>query len=170
MAAILQMLTVEEIVQFSVLAETTFRQAYSGQISKADLEQFIASQFSTEAIRAAMETASIQVLLIDQNSSGYYWLNPSTFPPAIKVDGMPMEIQRLYLLEEVRGRGYGRFLLRSCESIARERQHDLLWLKVWDQNDRAISFYRASGFDVISECTFECGSRLCNDLIMAKRI
>lgn len=160
----------DDIAAFCDLAATTYVDAYSQQISAADLQQFIAQQFSPDVVRNSMQFADIQMLIVDQRPAGYFWLQPAVIP----VDGHNVangtELVRLYLLGDMRGRGYGRQMMRHCESSAQNAGHDAMWLKVWDQNPNAVSFYKSSGFALVGECPFQCGSLLCNDLVMLKRL
>ena len=55
------------------------------------------------------------------------------------------------VLPEHSGRGIGSRLLRRCVEIARERGVATVMLKVHKDNERALSWYRSVGFDVIGE-------------------
>jgi len=170
MAPSIQQLTVDDIDAFCHVAATTYIQAYSGQIAETDINQFIAQQFSPDVVRNAMQVANIQVLFVGQRLAGYYWAEPSAIPSDAHEAANPIELLRLYLLEDMRGCGFGRLMMDDCEYNAHIAGHDWLWLKVWDQNPKAIAFYNSSGFEVVGECKFECGSLLCNDFLMLKRI
>ena len=57
-----------------------------------------------------------------------------------------VELRRLVLCEQVRGRGLGRLALRAV--LARPVHADRVWLDVKTTNERAQSLYRAEGFAV----------------------
>ncbi len=49
-----------------------------------------------------------------------------------------------------RGDGVGSLLIESVEDVAREAGCTRLWLITTNDNDRALGFYRANGFDVVA--------------------
>ena len=49
----------------------------------------------------------------------------------------------------VEGRGYGSRLLDAVSRVAREAGCSRLWLITTNDNDRAIGFYLAHGFEVV---------------------
>jgi len=63
--------------------------------------------------------------------------------PALKLD-------RLYLADDVRGRGIGKSLISYCQVVAKELGKEILWLDRMDSNEATIGFYRNLGF-------VECG-------------
>ncbi len=170
MTTLIRQLTHDDIEAFRKVASTTYIQAYSEKIAETDLRQFIAAQFAPDAVRAAMHIADIQVLFVGQCLVGYYWAEPSPIPSSGHNADNSIELLRLYLLKDMRGRGHGRLMMDTFESNAHAAGHDSVWLKVWDQNPNAIVFYKSSGFRIAGECTFECGTLLCNDFVMVKQM
>lgn len=53
---------------------------------------------------------------------------------------------------------------------ARARGHDVLWLGVWDRNERAIAFYARWGFVEVGEMSFLLGSDVQRDHVLALRL
>jgi ribosomal protein S18 acetylase RimI-like enzyme len=64
------------------------------------------------------------------------------------------------------GRGLGRALLSECADRACRDGCDVLWLGVWDGNDRAIGFYERLGLRRVGATQFRLGSELQTDLLM----
>ncbi len=60
-----------------------------------------------------------------------------------------LEIDDLWLDEEMRGRGYGRVLLRMAEEEARERGCSRVWLRTF--SFQARGFYEKEGYQVVGE-------------------
>ena len=68
--------------------------------------------------------------------------------PADGVAGAaPGEVQRIYFDQAWHGRGVGDTLMARCVDQARAWHCDVLWLGVWEENPRAIAFYRERGFE-----------------------
>jgi ribosomal protein S18 acetylase RimI-like enzyme len=47
---------------------------------------------------------------------------------------------------------------------------DVVWLGVWDRNERAIEFYRKWGFEEFGDQPFQLGIDVQNDLLMARPV
>ncbi|WLT29980.1 N-acetyltransferase [Geothrix sp. PMB-07] len=45
---------------------------------------------------------------------------------------------------------------------------DEIWLGVWENNHRALAFYRRWGFQEVGEHVFKIGEQVDRDLILAK--
>lgn len=150
------------------LATTTFSETYSGMIEEADLAAFLSEQFSPSEIRAGTAADAIRVACLESRMVGYSWVRPARLPNLESTASRPIELERLYLLASARGHGLGRSMVKDAESRAAESGHDCIWLKVWEHNPRALSFYESCGFTRIGECEFECGRLRCRDLVMIK--
>ena len=64
------------------------------------------------------------------------------------IDGDACEVVTIDAVAE--GRGYGGLLLDAVEDAARGAGCSRLWLITTDDNERAIGFYRAHGFEVVA--------------------
>ncbi len=45
---------------------------------------------------------------------------------------------------------------------------DMLWLGVWEHNDRALAFYARQGFREAGDHVFQIGQQIDRDLILVK--
>ena len=48
--------------------------------------------------------------------------------------------------------------------------NDVLWLAVWERNERAIGFYRRFGFETCGALEFRLGHDVQSDLLMARPV
>ena len=60
--------------------------------------------------------------------------------------------------------------MSRAEARAREYGCDVLWLAVWEVNDRAIAFYHKCGFRIIGRQGFPIGHEVQTDHVMAKSL
>ena len=58
----------------------------------------------------------------------------------------------------------------ACFARARNGQHDVMWLGVWEHNPRAQRFYEKNGFRIVGRHTFQLGYDPQTDLLMQKEI
>ena len=61
-----------------------------------------------------------------------------------------MELERIYLLKAVSGKGIGRKAMQFCIDVAKKKNKEIIWLKSMDSSE-AINFYKRMGF-------LECGN------------
>jgi ribosomal protein S18 acetylase RimI-like enzyme len=80
----------------------------------------------------------------------------------------PAELRRIYVDRVRHGQGIAQQLLALIEEEARRRGCDVLWLAVWEVNDRAIAFYRKCRFAVAGRQGFPIGHEIQTDYVMAK--
>src|SRR4030095_5078817 len=78
----------------------------------------------------------------------------------------PLEIRRIYASHEYLGKGVGKELMQATISEARQRGCDCIWLGVWENNQRAIEFYKKWGFREVGTHIFFVGDDRQNDFVM----
>ncbi len=65
-----------------------------------------------------------------------------------------VELQKLYLVEEVKGKGYGRKLLELIEDWAKEKGYRQAYLETHSNLDIALKLYETSGYELIAKPDF----------------
>jgi len=65
------------------------------------------------------------------------------------------EIERIYLISEAKGKGFGKAIMRFAVGMARETGNEIVWLKVMDSNTQTIGFYKGCGFETIGTETLD---------------
>jgi ribosomal protein S18 acetylase RimI-like enzyme len=68
------------------------------------------------------------------------------------------------------GRGVGAALMQAALREADARGCDAIWLDVWENNNRAIDFYRRWGFVEIGTQPFRLGNDTQRDLLMVRHV
>ncbi len=93
--------------------------------------------------------------ILDKNPVGFLKLRPEN--QLIDQEGNGFEIERIYLTNEVTGRGVGRKLMEFAIEKAQQQNKDYVWLKAMDSSQNAIKFYENLGFEIcgISRLDFE---------------
>jgi len=79
------------------------------------------------------------------------------------------ELQRLFLLKEVRGIGIGYELMSLCLKFAKEKKYQLMYLETFPNMIEAIGLYEKVGFKLINHAMgntghFYCTTRMILDL------
>ena len=57
-----------------------------------------------------------------------------------------LEIERIYLHQQIAGKGIGKQLMLLSEAIARENSKQMIFLKAMDSSTDAIAFYKKMGY------------------------
>jgi ribosomal protein S18 acetylase RimI-like enzyme len=155
-----------DALRLSKLAANLFHQAYVGSMSSDILESYIVGDFSMTRQQAELSDPNITTLLVEIEDVlvGYAQLRLKPIPVAIDFD-ISTELWRIYVDRSCHGLGIGRQLLSRLGKIAREMLHDQIWLGVWEQNPKAISFYKKLGFKEIGNQEFHIGTEIHNDLV-----
>ena len=77
-----------------------------------------------------------------------------------------MKIQKIYVLHEQHGNGFGYKLMQEARDFAKVREMNSMSLQV-NRNNPAIEFYKRFGFKIIDEQDFEIGNGFyMNDFVM----
>ena len=125
------------------LSARTFVSAYKTMLPDEALGDFVDSAFSQNKIREEMDIPGSYFLLAYEGETpvGYAFLREAGPPIGVK-GTKPVELARIYFEEHVIGKGYGSMLMRTCTERAIQAGYDVLWLGVWERNERAIRFYK----------------------------
>ena len=153
----------------SVLATTTFYEAYFEQDEPRDLSAYIHASFEIESLKDELNdpSSSFYIVLRDGKAVGYAKLIAGSMHPSISSDN-PVELKRIYLLERVWGTGAGEILLKHCVEKARELGGTSIWLGVWEENQRAQSFYKKHGFVQTGTLEFPYGDSVGINFVMER--
>ena len=153
------------------MGSKTFHDAFIQDNRPENISAYIQSAFSPQkqAVELANPASVFFIAEVDSYPAGYAYLHAGQ--PADGVTAArPLELVRIYALQEWIGHGIGAALMQACLYEARRRGHDTLWLGVWERNPRAIAFYRRWGFEIVGCHTFQLGDEAQTDLLMQRTV
>ena len=159
--------TPEDVNLLASLATVSFYEAYFEQDDSYDLSNYLVENFSPSVISADL-AGSESIYLIafrDGKAVGYAKLRDGEVHESVTIPNA-IELQRCYLIERVWGTGIGDVLLDRCFVEAREKGKEVLWLGVWEENQRGLSFYRKHGFERVGTLTFPYGDSVGINAVM----
>jgi diamine N-acetyltransferase len=153
------------------LSRKTFYDAFAKDNTEADMEQFMNETFTLESLIKEVEEEDGIFLLafINYEAVGYVRMREKN-NENILANVNAIEIARIYATQESIGKGVGKALLEHCMQIAREQKKDVIWLGVWEKNERAIAFYKKHGFEKFGEHIFLLGSDPQTDWLMKRAV
>jgi ribosomal protein S18 acetylase RimI-like enzyme len=159
--------TREDAALIADMSRRTFLDTFASVNTKENMDKFMREQFSTRQLMAEVgEPGNIFLLAYSENKpAGYVRLREDNNPPELK--NLPsIEIARIYAVKEMIGKGVGNALMKRSLAIAREKNKQVIWLGVWEKNQRAIDFYISQGFEKFSEHPFILGDDKQTDWLM----
>jgi ribosomal protein S18 acetylase RimI-like enzyme len=148
------------------LARKTFVETYGEYNDPKNVELYVNESFSNEVIAEELNTpdARFYIAYLDGAPVGFCKLRHDRQPKAI--EGRALEVQRIYVLKEFQGYNAGKALMEKIKSLAKEEKYPVVWLQVWQQNDKAIRFYQNAGFVVYETTGFRFGNEIQQDYLM----
>ncbi len=171
MEIIIKYATSSDAENIAVLSRKTFYETFTAFNTKEDMDKFMNESFSVQALMnevSAVENIFLAAFM-EEELVGYAKLTESKNPP--ELEGMnAIEIGRIYAAQKTIGRGVGKALMEQCIQLATEKNKQLIWLGVWEHNQRAISFYNKFGFEKFGEHDFILGNDVQTDWLMKKAI
>lgn len=73
-------------------------------------------------------------------------------------------------MEEFHGKKVGQLLYQKAMKISKQRGVDYVWLGVWEENPRAIRFYKKNGFVEFDRHIFKLGNDEQTDIMVKLQI
>ncbi len=153
----------------SVLGTVSFYEAYFEQDSAHDLANYIHESFESEKICAEISDKNVAffIIYLNEKAVGYAKMREDSKVDCIKNENS-IELQRIYIIERVYGKGIGEHLLKHCLETAKTRGFETLWLGVWEENERAQKFYAKHDFKRVGEITFPYGESVGTNFVLEK--
>ena len=161
----------EDAALIAKLSRQTFYETFADSNTTSDMDKFMNEQFNNEVLMEEVETPGSIFYLAYENDQpvGYIRLRNGDNHPEFK-GASSIEIARIYAIKKSIGKGVGRELMLKCIDIAQEMNRDIIWLGVWEKNERAIAFYQKWGFEKFAEHEFVLGNDVQTDWLMYKRL
>ncbi|AKD05593.1 hypothetical protein PKOR_08225 [Pontibacter korlensis] len=145
----------------------TFKEAFAEYNNPDDMVAFKPTMYSAELQAAELADPDTEFLIVevDKEAIAYVKLNKGEAPEAV-VANKALQISRLYITRAWLGHGLGDQLMQWCLEKARSEGYDIVWLTVWERNERAKRFYNKYGFKEMGELDFILGQDVQRDLYM----
>ena len=153
------------------MSRQTFYETFAAENTKENMDKFMNEQFTRETLIEEVGAGNnIFLLAFDgEQPVGYARIRENNNPPSLGTANA-IEIARIYAATHAIGKGIGKVLVQKCIEIAKAGSRELVWLGVWEKNQRAIEFYKKWGFEKFAEHDFILGNDVQKDWLMKKKI
>jgi ribosomal protein S18 acetylase RimI-like enzyme len=168
---IIRLATEKDAELITELSRKTFYDSFAADNTKDNMDKFMNEQFIKQKLLDEVKQPWHIFFLAFANDEpvGYVKMRDSSVPPDL-VNQSCIEIARIYSVQHKIGKGVGRMLMQTCHDIANQKKKKILWLGVWEKNQRAIDFYTKWGFEKFSEQNFVLGDDVQRDWLMKKNL
>ena len=166
----IRLASVDDAALLAELGARLFEQAFGAVNEPENMRDYLAHAFSVgEQTRELADSERATFIAVDSIGTPIGYAMVRRNRPAAGVAGVaPGELQRIYVDNQWHGRGVGDALMARCVEQAQAWECDTFWLGVWQENPRAIAFYRRAGFETVGVQTFTLGRDIQHDFIMAR--
>ena len=157
----------EEILQLQKIGRQTFYETFFESNTEENMKNYLENGFSIDKITSEVNNKNSEFYFakLDEEVIGYLKLNFGKSQTELK-DDKALEIERIYVLKEFHGKKVGQILYDKAIEIAKQKSSEYVWLGVWEENPRAISFYKKNGFVEFDKHIFKLGNDEQTDIMM----
>ncbi|MCD9573939.1 GNAT family N-acetyltransferase [Flavobacterium soyae] len=164
-------ITLDEIEQLQKIGRQTFQETFSESNSEENMKDYLEKGFSTEKLTEELtnKNSEFYFAVLDNNVIGYLKINFGESQTELQ-DEKSLEIERIYVSKEFHGKKVGQLLYEKAIQTAKEKNADYVWLGVWEENHRALSFYKKNGFVEFDKHIFKLGNDEQTDIMMKLKL
>jgi ribosomal protein S18 acetylase RimI-like enzyme len=163
--------TLNQIDQLQKIGRQTFQETFSESNTEENMKSYLEQGFLTEKLTAELtdENSEFYFALLENEVIGYLKINFGESQTELK-DTKALEIERIYVSRELQGKNVGQILYDKAIQIANQKETEYVWLGVWEENPRAISFYKKNGFVEFDKHIFKLGDDEQTDIMMKLKL
>lgn len=167
----IQKVTINELDHLQKIGRQTFYETFSEGNTEENMKKYLNEEFSVAKLTTAFNdmNAEFYFATIDNKVVGYLKINFGKSQTELQ-DAKAIEIERIYVLRELHGKNVGQLLYNKAFDVARHKNADYVWLGVWEQNPRAINFYKKNGFVEFDKHIFKLGNDEQTDIMMKLKL
>lgn len=133
----------------SVLSSVTFFDTFHGTCTNEDIQGFIEASFNPGQIYRELQDPDdfYFIAFINGEAAGYIRLKEEESDIIEIKNHKGIELKRIYVTKEHHSQKIGAKLMTFALDFAAEKNYEMMWLGVWEHNEKAKAFYRKFGFE-----------------------
>ncbi|MDH5826511.1 GNAT family N-acetyltransferase [Sphingobacterium faecium] len=161
--------SINDIEELRKIGRQTFLDTFGASNSDENMAKYLEEGFSLEKLTNELnnKNSAFFFAMIGNDIIGYLKLNIGQSQTELLYE-KALEIERIYVLKEYHGKKVGQILYDKALQIAILKNVDFIWLGVWEENPRAIHFYKKNGFVEFDMHIFKLGEDEQMDIMMKK--
>lgn len=158
---------IKEIERLQAIGKQTFTETFAAHNSAENMAKYLEEAYADEKLSAELNDPNSVFYFaeLDNQVIGYLKLNFGGAQTELK-DNKALEIERIYVTKAFHGKKVGQLLYNKAIEVAKEKSADYIWLGVWEENQKALQFYKKNGFVEFDKHVFVLGDDAQTDLMM----
>lgn len=156
-----------DVERLQQIGRQTFVETFAASNTEENMRAYLAEGFALEKLTAELQepNSAFYFAGLAGQVIGYLKVNTGSAQTEQQA-GQALEIERIYVLQKFHGQQVGQVLYEQALRLATQAQADYVWLGVWEENPRAISFYKKNGFVEFDKHIFRLGDDEQTDILM----
>ncbi|WP_326983541.1 GNAT family N-acetyltransferase [Chryseobacterium sp. MYb264] len=161
--------SIEDLETIQNIGRETFYETFAEHNSEEQIQQYLTESFASEKVINELNDPDSQFFIAyeAEDPIGYLKVNSGKAQTELQ-DETSLEIERIYVKSSHHGKKIGQLLYDKALEIALQEKKKYLWLGVWEENLRAVNFYKKNGFIEFAQHIFRLGNDEQTDLMMKK--
>jgi ribosomal protein S18 acetylase RimI-like enzyme len=153
------------------ICRQTFYETFASSNSEENMREYLNDCFSLPKLSSELNDSNsdFYFAMFENKVIGYLKINAGESQTALKEE-KAIEIERIYVLSEFQGKDVGQNLFAQALRVAEQKRADYIWLGVWEENPRAIQFYKKNGFVEFDKHVFKLGNDEQTDIMMKLKL
>ncbi|AZB11397.1 GNAT family N-acetyltransferase [Chryseobacterium sp. G0162] len=153
------------------LGVQTFSETFSENNTEEAMEKYLKESFNIEKITSELKNPDSHFYIAweEDDPVGYLKVNSGKAQTELQ-DDTSLEIERIYVKKSHHGKKIGQLLYDQALKTAQHLKKSYLWLGVWEENLKALHFYKKNGFVEFDKHIFRLGDDEQTDLMMKKTL
>ena len=163
----IEKVSVINIDDLQKISRDTFYETFVTSTSEENMRLYLENNFSKEQLTNELENSNSEFYfaILENEVIGYLKLNFSEAQTELN-DINTLEVERIYVRNNYHGKGVGQQLLDYAIQLAKRKNMQAVWLGVWENNQRAVNFYKKNGFVTFDTHVFMLGEEAQTDYMM----
>lgn len=156
-----------DIALLQEISRKTFLETYAAQNTAENMQHYLDKDFGLESLLAQVSNpdSGFHLVWLEDQPVGYLKVNVGMSQTEPDQE-QGLEIERIYVLKEFQGKKIGQLLFEHGIEIARKADKVYIWLGVWEENGKALAFYKKNGFVQFGTHVFKLGEDEQTDFLM----
>jgi len=158
---------VNDVEQLQAISRSTFVQTFDEHNDAEDMKAYLDTSFAIDKLTAELSNPNSEFYFAIDNEIiiGYLKINTGNAQTENK-DTNAFEIERIYVDQAYLGKKIGQLLFEKAIDLAKVKKASYVWLGVWEENHRALAFYKKNGFIPFDKHIFKLGNDEQTDIMM----
>jgi len=140
----------------SDIGKISFIESHGSSAPTADINIYLSEKFNPDVLKEELNDQKniYHIIYHDNQPAGYSKIIFNAPHSNIQLNNVTM-LERLYLLREFYNLNLGFELLKFNIELTKKNSQAGMWLNVWKENHRAVSFYKKNGFIIVGSYDFK---------------